>query len=86
MQIDEIQERLRVISGYIVEGKLNGTAFYESLPLMTENYWNKYKHYFVHDMDATSFASLNHLYNYISEIQEQQLLMKGFQKNGFYVT
>lgn len=86
LQIDEVQERLREISGYIVEGQLNATAFYESLPLMTENYWNKYKHYFVQDMDATSYSSLNHLYNYISEIQEQQLLIKEFQKNGFYVT
>ena len=86
LQIDEIREKLRKISTYIVEGKLNETAFYESLPLMGENYWNKYKHYFVRDMDAMSYSALNQLYNYVSEVQEQQLLMQSLQKNGFYLT
>ena len=46
LQIDEFQERLREISTFIVDGQLNETAFYESLPLMDTDYWNKYKHYF----------------------------------------
>lgn len=33
LQIDEFQERLREISTFIVDGQLNETAFYESLPL-----------------------------------------------------
>lgn len=86
LQIDEMQERLREISTYIVDEQLNTTAFYESLPLMEENYWGKYKHYFVRSMDATSYASLNQLYNYVSGIQEQQLLMKNLQKNSFILT
>lgn len=86
LQIDEMQQRLREISTYIVDEQLNATAFYESLPLMEENYWGKYKHYFVRSMDATSYASLNQLYNYVSGIQEQQLLMKNLQKNSFILT
>lgn len=86
LQIDEMQERLREISTYIVDEQLNATAFYESLPLMEENYWGKYKHYFVRSMDAASYASLNQLYNYVSGIQEQQLLMKNLQKNSFILT
>lgn len=86
LQIDEIQENLREISTYIVDGKLNETAFYESLPLMEENYWGKYKHYFVSKMDATSYGSFNKLYNYVAGIQEQQLLLKNLQKNDFYLT
>lgn len=86
LQIDEFQERLREISSFIVEGQLNETAFYESLPLMDTDYWNKYKHYFVRKMDATSYTALNQLYEYVSEIQEQQMLMKGFQKNFFQIT
>lgn len=86
LQIDEVQERLREISTYIVDGKLNETAFYESLPLIEEDYWSKYKHYFVRDMDAVSYASLNQLYNYISGVQEQQMLMKNLQKNNFNMT
>ena len=86
IQIDELLDRIREISTYIVDGQLNRVAFYDSLPLMEENYWNKYKHYFVKDMDSTSYASLNQLYNYASGIQEQQQLMKDLQKNGFYQT
>lgn len=82
LQIDEFQERLREISTFIVDGQLNETAFYESLPLMDTDYWNKYKHYFVRKMDATSYTALNQLYEYVSEIQEQQMLMKAFQKNS----
>lgn len=86
LQIDEFQERLREISTFIVDGQLNETAFYESLPLMDTDYWNKYKHYFVRKMDATSYTALNQLYEYVSEIQEQQMLMKSFQKNSFHIT
>lgn len=86
LQIDEFQERLREISTFIVDGQLNETAFYESLPLMDTDYWNKYKHYFVRKMDATSYTALNQLYEYVSEIQEQQMLMKAFQKNSFQIT
>lgn len=83
LQIGEVQEKLRELSTYIVDGKLNETAFYESLPIMEENYWSKYKHYFVKKMDATSYSSLNQLYNYILGVQEQQQLMKTLQKSGF---
>ncbi len=86
LQIDEFQERLREISSFIVDGQLNATAFYESLPLMDTDYWSKYKHYFVGKMDATSYTALNQLYEYVSEIQEQQMLMKSFQKNSFQIT
>ena len=54
IQIDELMERIREISTYISDGQLNGPAFYESLPLIEENYWNKYKHFFVRDMDERS--------------------------------
>ena len=76
LQIDELLDRIREISTYITDGQLNATAFYESLPLFEENYWKKYKHFFVKNMDSASYASLNQLYNYASEIQEQQQLMK----------
>lgn len=86
LQIDELLDRIREISTYITDGQLNATAFYESLPLFEENYWNKYKHFFVKNMDSASYASLNQLYNYASEIQEQQQLMKNLQKNSFFQT
>lgn len=86
LQIDELLDKIRELSSYIVEGQLNNTAFYESLPLFEENYWNKYKHLFVKDMDASDYSALNHFYNYASKIQEQQQLMKNLQKNSFFQT
>lgn len=85
LQIDDIQEGILEIGSYIVNGQLNETAFYESQLLFTENYWNKYKHYFVRKMTAKDFMTISKLYEYASEIQEQQLLMKNLQKNFFFV-
>lgn len=86
LQIDELLEKIGEMSSYIVEGQLNNTAFYESLPLFEENYWNKYKHLFVKNMDAAEYSTLNKFYNYASEIQEQHQLMKNLQRNGFFQT
>jgi len=86
LQIDDLQVRLQEIASYVIDRQLNATAFYESLPLIEDNYWSQYKHLFVRKMDATSFSSLNRLYNYVSVIQEQQALMKNLQKNSFNAT
>lgn len=85
LQIDELQEGIEEIDSYIENGKLNDTAFYESQQLFSEDYWSKYKHYFVKKIDAKDFETINKLYEYASEIQEQQILMKNLQKNFFYV-
>lgn len=86
MQINELQNRLREFSSYIVEGQLNSSAFYESLPLMGENYWDKYKHNFVRKMDHKSFTDINLFYEYASEIQEQQLFLKQLQQDSISLT
>lgn len=86
LQINEIQKGIEEISSYIIEGQLNATAFYESLSLIEENYWSKYKHYFVNRIDGKSFESINKLYKYALEIQDQQSLMKNMQKNTFFIT
>lgn len=85
-QIGELQERIKEIQSYIVDGQLNETAFYESTILLGEDYWNRYKHYFVRKIDSQSYRTLNSLYDCASEIQEQQQLMKSLQKNFFFVT
>lgn len=86
IQIDELQEKVLKLQSYIVDDQLNATAFYESNVLFVEDYWNKYKHYFVKKMDVKSFKKLNLFYEYVTEIQEQQELMKNLQKNFFFVT
>ena len=85
-QIDELQDRLKEIQSYIVNGQLNETGFYESQEVINEDYWNKYKHYFIRKMDDKSYRTLNSLYNCVYEIQEQQNLMKKKKKNHFFMT
>lgn len=85
-QIDEFQTKLDEMSAYVVNGILNETAFYESFPIIETNYWAMYKHYFVRKMDAESYSRINKLYDYVSKIREQQLLMDHFQKRGFEMT
>ena len=85
LQIDELEVTLRELTSYLSDHSINNTAFYESLPLMEENYWEKYKHYFVRDIDASSYATLNQFYMYVSEIQEQQVLIKSLQRNHFFI-
>lgn len=79
LQIDEIQSRLQEINSYVSNGRINSVAFYESLPLLEENYWNSYKHYFVGKMSADGYATLNKFYEYATEIQTQESLLKDIQ-------
>ena len=84
-QIDELQENISAIQSYVVDGKLNETAFYESIPVLGTNYWSLYKHYFITDIDAQSYRSISKMYDYATEIVEQQQLMKNLQKNFFFL-
>ncbi len=86
LQIDELQEKIREISTYIIDKQLNATAFYESLTIIEHNYWDKYKHYFIRKIDASSYNLIDKFYNYVSEINEQQIFLKQLQKNHFYCT
>ena len=56
MQVEELKKQIQKINSYIVNGKLNSSAFYESQPLFQKNYWNEYKHYFVRKIDSGSFG------------------------------
>ena len=76
MQVEELQKRMREIGTYIVDGRLNNTAFYESQPLYTTDYWDQYKHQFTRRMDAFSFSTFDDFYNCAAAVLEQQQLMK----------
>lgn len=62
LQIDELQTRVQEIQSYITDKGLNFSAFYESLPLLDVNYWNKYKHLFIQKIDNKSYNNLNKFY------------------------
>lgn len=82
LQIKELQERIRKISESFSDGIPDIVALYEQLPIMAENYWEKYKHRFVREIDADSFAAIDLLFQYASEIQEQQIYLKSVLHEG----
>ena len=86
MQVEELQKRMREIGTYIVDGRLNNTAFYESQPLYTTDYWDHYKHHFARSMDSFSFGLFDEFYSSAAAVLEQQQLMKNLQKNFFFCT
>lgn len=86
LQVEDLQNRIAEIRAYIVEDKLNESAFYESQTLFKTDYWDKHKHYFIKTMDTFSFKTFDDFYKCASDILEQQQLMKNLQKNSFYLT
>lgn len=85
LQIDELQTRVQEIQSYITNQGLNFNAFYESLPLLNINYWDKYKHLFIRRIGNKSYNTFNKFYQYISCMQEQHELLRNLQKNYFFV-
>lgn len=55
-------EGIQDIASRISGGRLNSEAFYESVPLMEENYWEKYKHVFVKEMSSQSINEIDKLF------------------------
>ena len=84
-QINELQNDVTAMSACIIDHKLNEGAFYEMLPLVSENYWSKHKHLFVRDMDAQSISLFDKLYKYVGVLQEQYNLIHNLQRNFFFV-
>ncbi|MGN0513233.1 MAG: hypothetical protein ACI4GD_03055 [Lachnospiraceae bacterium] len=86
LQVEDLQKHIAEIGSFIVDGKLNDSAFYESRMIFKTDYWDEYKHYFIRKMDSFSFNSFDEFYNCASEILEQQQFMKNMQKNSMFLT
>ena len=84
MQIEDLQKRMREISSYITEGKLDDVSFYESQILYQTDYWDQYRHYWVRRLDASSLGTIDEFFRCAAEVKEQQELMKNLQKNFFF--
>lgn len=85
IQINALLEGIQDIASRISGGRLNSEAFYESVPLMEENYWEKYKHVFVKEMSSQSINEIDKLFQFARIIQDQQLVITSLQKNHFLI-
>lgn len=84
LQIDELQERMREIRGYVAIDKFDSVAFYRSPLLINANYWDLYKHMFIRKISNEDFKALDRFYRYVNEVQEQQVQIKRLQKDMFW--
>lgn len=68
----------------IINNKLDAVSIYETLDILEENQWNKYKHFFVSDIDLNSLRIIDNFYAGVSLIREQLVLSKKLQQQSFF--
>ena len=84
MQIDSLKNKLPEITELISNNKINETGIYETLDILDDNQWNKYKHLFVGNIDITSLKIIDDFYYATSLIREQLVLAKKLQQQSFF--
>ena len=78
-QIEDLKEKILEINDIAIDGKLNATEFYETLDLITDNQWEKYRHLFIKKIDSYSYRTINNFYDCALGIREQLLFVKQLQ-------
>lgn len=84
MQIDSLKNKLPEIIELISNNKINETGMYETLDILDDNQWDKYKHLFVGNIDITSLKIIDDFYYATSLIREQLVLAKKLQQQSFF--
>ena len=82
-QIEEIKEKILEINDIAVDGKLNPVEFYETLDIITDNQWEKYRHLFIKKIDSYSYRTINKFYDCALGIREQLLFVKQLQHGQY---
>ena len=83
-QINELKEKIGKIVEIISNNQLNATGIYETLDILDDNQWNKYKHLFAGNIDSNSIRIINDFYEGVSLIREQLVLAKKLQQQSFF--
>ncbi|MCH5167090.1 MAG: hypothetical protein J1F35_04270 [Erysipelotrichales bacterium] len=83
-QIEELKDKILEINDIAVDGKLNETEFYETLDIITDNQWEKYRHVFIKKIDSYSYRTINKFYDCALGIREQLLFVKQLQHNQYF--
>ncbi len=58
-QIEELKEKLLAINKIFVDNTINEKAFYETLDIINDNQWEKYRHLFIKKIDSYSFKTIS---------------------------
>lgn len=83
-QIDDLKDKISQIVELTTNNQLNAAGIYETLDILEENQWNKYKHLFVGSIDIKSLKIINDFYEGVSLIREQLVLSKKLQQQAFF--
>ena len=83
-QIEELKDKMLEINSISIDNTINEKAFYETLDIITENQWDKYKHMFINKMDSYSFKTINNFYEAVLSAREQLLFVKQLQHQHYF--
>lgn len=83
-QINELKEKISKVTEIISGNQLNLTEIYETLDILNDNQWNKYKHLFASKIDSNSIRIIDRFYESVSLIREQLVLAKNIQQQAFF--
>ncbi len=83
-QIEELKEKMLQINNISIDNTINEKAFYETLDIITENQWEKYKHLFIKKMDSNSFKTINNFYESVLSVREQLVFVKQLQRQQYF--
>ena len=84
LQIEELKEKVSQIRDITLDNSINEKTFYETLDIITDNQWEKYKHLFVKKIDMYSFKQISSFYEYILKLREQLLFVKQLQHQQYF--
>lgn len=83
-QIEELKDKLLQIDNIVINKAIDEKLFYETLDIIPDNQWEKYKHIFIKKMDYNSFKTINVFYNSILSIKEQLAFTKQLLRQQFF--
>ena len=74
-----MMKKILEINDIATDGKLNAIEFYETLDIITDNQWEKYRHIFIKKIDSYSFKTISKFYECTLSIREQLVFVKNLQ-------
>lgn len=83
-QIEEIKEKILSINNISANNIINEKAFYETLDIITDNQWEKYRHLFIKKIDSHSFKTISKFYECTLSIREQLMFAKNLQHQQYF--
>ena len=83
-QIEDIKEKILSINNISANNIINEKAFYETLDIITDNQWEKYRHLFIKKIDSHSFKTISKFYECTLSIREQLIFAKNLQHQHFF--